>query len=33
MGVQISVKFFIFFLYENFNASCMWVDRIAEELV
>ena len=21
------------FLYENFNASCIWVDRIAEELV
>ena len=24
---------FFFFLYEHFNASCIWVDRIAEELV
>ena len=27
------IYLFIFFLYENFNASCIWVDRIAEELV
>ena len=25
--------FVLFFLYENFNASCIWVDRIAKELV
>ena len=25
--------FAVFFFFENFNASCIWVDRIAEELV